>query len=74
LTKAKVSPEVRTDALQIADHLCAQTVDLTVPSSILMITGNTDKLDAMIKLMGKFTIVELVRTGKVVMARGEQET
>ena len=74
LMKARVSPEERTEALQIADHFGAKTVDLTGSSIILMCTGNTDKLDAMIQLMKKFKIVELVRTGKVVMARGEQET
>ena len=37
-------------------------------------TIDTEKLDAMIKLLKKFKIVELVRTGKVVMARGEEET
>jgi acetolactate synthase-1/3 small subunit len=74
LLKAKVSPEQRTEALQIADHFGAKTVDLTESSIIVMITGHTDKLDAMIKLMSKFKVVELVRTGKVVMARGEEET
>ena len=74
LVKAKVTPEERTEALQIADHFAAKTVDLTESSMILMVTGNTDKLDAMIKLMGKFKLIELVRTGKVVMARGDEET
>jgi acetolactate synthase-1/3 small subunit len=39
-----------------------------------MITGNTDKLDAAVRLLSKFDIVETVRTGKVVMARGLADT
>ncbi|MFH0880568.1 MAG: acetolactate synthase small subunit [Lentisphaerota bacterium] len=64
----------RTEALQIADHFGAKTVDLTEASIIFQITGGSDKLDAMIKLLKKFKVVELVRTGKVVMARGEKPT
>jgi acetolactate synthase I/III small subunit len=74
LIKLLVRPEQRTEALQIADHFGAETVDLTEASMILMITGDTDKVDAMFSLLKKFKVVELVRTGKVVMARGEEET
>ncbi|MBU1693390.1 MAG: acetolactate synthase small subunit [Verrucomicrobia bacterium] len=74
LAKVKISPEERTEALQIADHFGAKTVDLTESSMILMVTGTTDKLDAMIGLVKKFQVIELVRTGKVVMARGGEET
>lgn len=74
LVKVKVSPGERTEALQIADHFGAKTVDLTESSMILMVTGTTDKLDAMIGLVKKFQVIELVRTGKVVMARGGEET
>ncbi|MBP7830117.1 MAG: acetolactate synthase small subunit [Kiritimatiellae bacterium] len=74
LVKIKVTAEERTEALQIADHFGAKTVDLTETSMILMVTGTTDKLDAMIGLVKKFQVIELVRTGKVVMARGAEET
>lgn len=74
LVKLEAGPEERTEVLQIADHFGAKTVDLTEVSLILQITGNSAKLDAMIGLLGKFRIVELVRTGKTVMARGEQPT
>ncbi|MFH0953687.1 MAG: acetolactate synthase small subunit [Verrucomicrobiota bacterium] len=74
LIKLRVKPQDRTEVLQIADHFGAETVDLTETSLILMITGDTDKVDAMFNLFKKFKIVELVRTGKVVMARGEEET
>ena len=74
LAKIAVTSDLRTEALQIADHFKAKTVDLTDKSMILMVTGETEKLDAMIKLLKKFKVIELVRTGKVVMARGEEET
>jgi acetolactate synthase I/III small subunit len=74
LVKIACGPEARTEALQIADHFGAETADLTDKSMMLMITGDTEKVDAMISLLKKFRIIELVRTGKVVMARGEEET
>ncbi|HRZ12938.1 MAG TPA: acetolactate synthase small subunit [Kiritimatiellia bacterium] len=74
LVKIRVTAEERTEALQIADHFGAKTVDWTESSMILMVTGTTDKLDAMIGLVKKFQVIELVRTGKVVMARGAEET
>lgn len=74
LVKIAATEEERTPALQIADHFGAKTVDLTDRSMILSVTGNSDKLDAMVGLLGRFKIIELVRTGKVVMARGDQVT
>jgi acetolactate synthase I/III small subunit len=74
LVKVAIGPESRGEVLQVADHFGGKTVDLTETSLIVMVTGNTDKLDAFIRLMKKFRVVELVRTGKVLMARGEGET
>jgi acetolactate synthase I/III small subunit len=74
LIKLAVRAEARTEILEIAAHFNAKTVDLTETSVILMVTGDTDKIDAMVALLKKFKIIELVRTGKVVMARGEEET
>jgi acetolactate synthase-1/3 small subunit len=41
---------------------------------IIRIEGASDKVDAAIRLMNSYEIIETVRTGKVVMARGEQVT
>jgi acetolactate synthase I/III small subunit len=74
LMKVSATAEERTGVLQIAEHFKCKTVDLTENSIILMATGDTEKVDAMIKMMSKHRIIELVRTGKVVMARGNEET
>jgi len=74
LVKIRVDAAGRAEALQIADHFRAKTMDLTETSMILQATGSPSKLDAMVGLLRKFDIVELVRTGKVLMARGDEET
>jgi acetolactate synthase-1/3 small subunit len=74
LVKIAAGPAERTEILEIIGHYSGKTVDLQEDSLIAMITGNSDKLDAAQRLLGKFEIVETVRTGKVVMARGLAET
>jgi acetolactate synthase I/III small subunit len=74
LIKLLVNLEHRTEILQIIEHFNGKTVDLQADSLIVMITGNSDKVDAAVSLLGRFEIIETVRTGKVVMARGVAET
>jgi acetolactate synthase-1/3 small subunit len=74
LVKIVAGADQRTEILQIVEHYGGKTVDLQEDSLICMITGNTDKVDAAVRLLNKFEIIETVRTGKVVMARGVAET
>ena len=72
----KVEPESadRTEVLQIAEHFNARVVDYSPESLILRIYGDSDKLDAAVDILSPFRITELVRSGKIVMARGRATT
>ncbi|MFU8892607.1 MAG: acetolactate synthase small subunit [Luteolibacter sp.] len=74
LIKIQCSPDERSQALQIAEHFGGKTVDLTPTSMIVMISGDSPKINAAVAMFSQFAIIETVRTGKVVMARGEQPT
>ena len=74
LIKIAVDSDGRSEALQIAEHYGCKTVDLTPGSMILQVVGNPDKIDALEEMITKFRIIELVRTGKVVMSRGQELT
>ena len=74
LVKIKCETSRRSEALQVVEHFGCKTVDLTPTSMIVMATGPTDKVDACINMISNFEIVELVRTGKVLMARGDEVT
>lgn len=74
LIKLLVTLDHRTEILQIIEHFNGKTVDLQAESLIVMITGNSDKVDAAVNLLSKYEIIETVRTGKVVMARGTKDT
>jgi acetolactate synthase-1/3 small subunit len=74
LIKIAVSSAERGEALQIAEHFGCKTVDLTGESMILQAVGDPAKIDALVDMIRKFRIIELVRTGKVLLARGPQTT
>jgi len=64
----------RSEILQIAEHFHARVVDYGNESLILRVYGSSEKLDALILLLNDFQITELVRSGKIVMARGGAPT
>lgn len=68
------SKEERGEVLQIAEHFGATVVDYGNESIILRVYGGSQKLDALIRLLSDFRITELVRSGKLVMARGRATT
>lgn len=74
LIKIKCPPDARTAILQIAEHFKGVTVDFGSESLILQIAGGSEKIDHVIGLVKPFGIVDLVRTGKILMARGADKT
>jgi len=60
--------------LQIAQTFKAVTEDLTATTLTLMVTGKTEKLDALKEMLLPYGILELVRSGKVLISRGEAHT
>jgi len=74
LVKILADQGQRSAALQVIEHFAGKTVDLSPESMIALFTGTTSKLDAAMIMLGQFEVIETVRTGKVVMARGSQAT
>ena len=74
LIKVRCPPDKRTEVLQIAEHFKGQTVDLSDSTLMLQATGSTEKMDAMELMLDKYGILEVVRTGKIIMARGSEDT
>ena len=74
LVKIAVDADMRSEALQITEHFGCKTVDLTPESMIVQVVGDPAKIDALEEMLQKFKIIELVRTGKVVMSRGQELT
>ena len=74
LVKLKCSVDERTQILQIAEHYTAKVVDYGHDSVMLRVNGSSEKLDAFVDLLRPFGIAELVRSGKLLMARGRLVT
>jgi acetolactate synthase-1/3 small subunit len=74
LVKLQVALDQRTEILQIAEHYKARVVDYGSNSLILQAYGSSEKLDALIELLRPFQLKELVRSGKLLMARGVATT
>jgi acetolactate synthase-1/3 small subunit len=55
----------------LAQIFRARIVDVGESTFILAITGDPGKLTAFQKVLGKFGVVELVRTGRIALKRGE---
>ena len=74
LVKILCPLDERTQILQISEHYRARVVDFGAESLILQAYGSSEKLDAFIDLLRPFAIAELVRSGKLLMARGKRIT
>lgn len=74
LIKIAIHEKDRLPLLQIVEHFKGTTVDLTRDSIIIQITGASEKIDAMTTMLESFEIVEIIRTGKIIMTRGRTET
>ena len=74
LVKLQCHLDERTQILQIAEHFNAKVVDYGTESLILRVYGASEKVDTFIELLRPFGLRELVRSRKVLMARGPQAT
>jgi acetolactate synthase-1/3 small subunit len=74
LVKVSCDTEQRTEVFQIVEHYRARVVDFGSDSLVLQVHGSSEKIDAFTELLRPFEILELVRSGKLLMARGRQLT
>jgi acetolactate synthase-1/3 small subunit len=72
LMRVNAEPQHRAEVLRTADIFRAKVVDVTPQSFTLEVTGDESKLNAIIELLRPVGIQELVRTGKVAIARGSK--
>lgn len=73
LCKVKVDATDRQQVIAVADIFRAKIVDVSQDSMMIELTGNQQKLDAFVGLLGGFEIKELVRTGITGLTRGASD-
>ncbi len=70
LIKVRAEKGARDEMKRLADIFRAHIVDVTDASYIVEMTGDGDKLDAFIRIVGEDHIIEVVRSGPLAIARG----
>lgn len=69
LVKVAPKQERKLEVMNIVEIFRGKVIDSSERTYTIEITGNEEKLEAFINLIKPFGIVELVRTGKVAIAR-----
>jgi len=70
LIKVAAAGEARTQVMQLMDVYRARIVDVSPESLIIETTGTEDKLDSLLEVLRPYGVIEMVRTGRIAMARG----
>lgn len=70
LIKVENKPENRNDIMTAVDVFRASVIDYSTEGMCIEVTGNPSKIDAFVKLMQPFGILEMCRTGIVALDRG----
>lgn len=70
LVKVNAEMEMRPEISRIVDIFRAKIIDLTPKSYTIEMTGDENKVSALIDMLRPIGIKEIARTGKIAMARG----
>ena len=70
LIKVMNKAENRSDIMTAVDVFRASVIDYSTESMCIEVTGQPSKIDAFVKLMQPFGILEMCRTGIVALERG----
>jgi acetolactate synthase-1/3 small subunit len=73
LIRVQTNAENRSEIIQLVNIYRGEIIDVALDSMVVQIAGSEDRVDALIDLLANFTIMEMVRTGRVAMVRGMTE-
>ena len=72
LIKVKSDAKTRAEVMQLAEIFRARILDVGKKTLTIEITGTYEKIDALEQLLGPHGVVEIVRTGRIAIERGEK--
>lgn len=72
LIKVRIDANTRSQVLEAATLFRARVVDVASDSLIIEVTGNTQKIDALLRVLEPFGIKEIVQSGLLAMGRGSK--
>ena len=72
LVKVTADARTRAEVMNVVNIFRARVVDVSPKEFVIEITGDDDKIDAMLTLLSPFGIKEIARTGKAALFRGDR--
>jgi acetolactate synthase-1/3 small subunit len=70
MIKVAATGDARTQVMQLVDVYRARIVDVSPDSLVIETTGTEDKIDSLVEVLRPYGLIEMVRTGRIEMARG----
>ena len=72
LIKVNADKKTRSEIIQIAEIFRGRVVDIAQNSIAVEVVGDQDKIEAVLRMCQPFGILEVARTGRIAMFRGEE--
>tara|TARA_B100001245_G_scaffold26961_1_gene17527 strand:+ start:647 stop:1234 length:588 start_codon:yes stop_codon:yes gene_type:complete len=73
MIKVRTTSSTRAEIIEVIQLFRANVVDVGSQTLVIEITGEEDKINALINLLEPFGILEMMRTGRVAMVRGQAD-
>ena len=73
MIKVRTASSTRAEIIEVVQLFRANVVDVGSQTLVIEITGEEDKINALINLLEPFGILEMMRTGRVAMVRGQAD-
>jgi acetolactate synthase-1/3 small subunit len=70
MIKVAATQESRADVMRLAEVFRGRVIDVAPDSLVIEITGTEQKIDGLLEVLRPYGVIEMVRTGRVAMARG----
>jgi len=71
LVKIRATSETRAEVLQVANAFKSDVVDIGKNTITIMTTGKSAKMDSINSVFDKYGVIEVVRSGKLLIGRGD---
>jgi acetolactate synthase-1/3 small subunit len=71
IIKVKATPQQRVEISLLVDMFRGRVVDISAETLMVEISGQEAKIEAFINLMRPYGIIELARTGRIALVRGQ---
>ena len=72
LVKVRIDQNTRSQILEAVNLFRARVVDVAPDSLVIEVTGDTQKIDALLKVLDPFGVKEIAQSGLLAMGRGSK--